>query len=375
VGTGALPTAMDGWRDRHRRTLRSTGIRLDEHCERSAPDATAGAPLLRVEDLNVRFRTSSGIVRAVNGVSFEARRGETLAIVGESGSGKSVTSLSILRLLPADTAYVESGRVLFEGRDLLALSEAAMRAVRGNAISMIFQEPMTSLDPVMTVGRQIAEVFQTHQGLTKSKALDAAIAALELVRVPEPERRARQYPFQLSGGLRQRVMIAMAMACNPRLLIADEPTTALDVTIQAQILNLMDELKGRIGASIILITHDLGVVADTAQRVVVMYAGQVVEQGEVADLFAHPQHPYTVGLLGAVPELYSSLNPGAEGARLREITGAVPSMREEIVGCAFAPRCSLASDRCRVAAPRLEPKREAHLAACWESARLEAGLA
>jgi peptide/nickel transport system ATP-binding protein len=356
------------------RTLRSAGIQPDAHGEGSVSDA-ARAPLLRVHDLNVRFRTASGTVRAVNGVSFEARRGETLAIVGESGSGKSVTSLSILRLLPADTAYVESGQVLFEGRDLLALSEPAMRAIRGNAISMIFQEPMTSLDPVMIVGHQIAEVFQTHQGLTRKQALDAAIAALDLVRVPEPERRARQYPFQLSGGLRQRVMIAMAMACNPRLLIADEPTTALDVTIQAQILNLMDELKERIGASIILITHDLGVVADTAERVVVMYAGQVVEQAAVADLFAHPQHPYTVGLLGAVPELYSSLAPGAEGARLREIAGTVPSMREEILGCAFAPRCFLATDRCRALAPPLEPKQQGHMAACWESARLESELA
>ncbi len=331
--------------------------------------------LLRVEDLRVRFRTAGGLVRAVNGVSLDVRRGETLAIVGESGSGKSVTSLAILRLLPPQTGYVETGRVLFDGQNLLALPERTMRRIRGNAISMIFQEPMTSLDPVMSVGRQIAEAIETHQGLPRRQAFEAAIAALELVRVPEPRRRARQYPFQLSGGLRQRVMIAMAMACNPRLLIADEPTTALDVTIQAQILNLMDELKSRIGASIILITHDLGVVADMAQRVIVMYAGTIVEQARVEELFAHPRHPYTVGLLGAVPKLYSSLEAGAEDGRLQEIAGTVPSMREEIIGCAFAPRCVLATARCREQAPFLELKGPGHAAACWETARLEANLA
>ena len=331
--------------------------------------------LLRVRSLNVRFRARGGFVRAVNGVSFEVRRGETLAIVGKSGSGKSVTSLAVLRLLSAQLATVESEGIVFDGRDLRPLSEPAMRDIRGNAISMIFQEPMTSLDPVMTVGRQIAEVIETHQGLPRARAMQAAIAALDLVRVPEPARRARQYPFQLSGGLRQRVMIAMAMACNPRLLIADEPTTALDVTIQAQILSLMEELKTRVGASIILITHDLGVVAEMAQRVIVMYAGQVVEQAPVGDLFAHPLHPYTRGLLGAVPQLYSSLTPGAEGRRLQEIAGTVPSMREAIPGCAFAPRCGLATDRCRSTPPPLETKRDRHDAACWESARLERELA
>ncbi len=237
---------------------------------------------------------------------------------------------------------------------------------------MIFQEPMTSLDPVMTVGRQIAEAIEIHQGLPRKEALEAAVAALKLVRVPEPARRARQYPFQLSGGLRQRVMIAMAMACNPRLLIADEPTTALDVTIQAQILNLMDELKERVGASIILITHDMGVVAEMAQRVVVMYAGRVVERATVQELFARPLHPYTVGLLGSVPRLYSSLEPESDGRRLQEIPGTVPSMRDEIEGCAFAPRCRLATDRCRSEAPPLEAKRPGHAAACWNSAMLEA---
>jgi peptide/nickel transport system ATP-binding protein len=334
-----------------------------------------GDALLHVTDLRVRFRTAGGIVRAVNGVNLAVRRGETLAIVGESGSGKSVTALSILRLLPPETVVLENGRILFEGQDLLALSEPAMRALRGGAISMIFQEPMTSLDPVMTVGRQIAEVIQIHQGLPWRKALAAAVAALDLVRVPEPERRATQYPFQLSGGLCQRVMIAMAMACNPRLLIADEPTTALDVTIQAQILNLMEELKTRVGASIVLITHDLGVVAEMAKRVIVMYAGQVVEAAAMEELFAQPQHPYTIGLLGSVPKLFSSLAPGAEERRLQEIRGSVPSMREEIIGCAFAPRCVLATERCRRGAPPLEWKRAQHAAACWESARVERELA
>ena len=321
----------------------------------------------------MRFHVPEGVVRAVNGVSFDVHRGETLAVVGESGSGKSVTALSILGLLPSPPARIESGRIRFGGRDLLTLPESAMRDVRGNSISMIFQEPMTSLDPLMTVGRQIAETIEIHQGLTRSDALEAAVSALTLVRVPEPARRARQYPFQLSGGLRQRVMIAMAMACNPQLLIADEPTTALDVTVQAQILNLMEELKERTGASIILITHDLGVVAEMAQRVVVMYAGRVVEQGGVHALFEHPLHPYTLGLLGSVPRLYSSLatEPGDGGEDLREIPGIVPSMREELVGCAFAPRCPLATERCRREAPPLERKRPGQDAACWESGRLE----
>jgi peptide/nickel transport system ATP-binding protein len=351
------------------RTWRPAIVVMDT--ERGEPSAAgAGATLLRVRSLNVRFRTGAGLVRAVNGVSFDVQRGETLAIVGESGSGKSVTSLAILRLLPPQSAVVESDGIVFEGRDLRALPEATMRDIRGNAISMIFQEPMTSLDPVMTVGRQIAEVIETHQGLPRAQATQAAIAALDLVRVPEAARRARQFPFQLSGGLRQRVMIAMAMACNPRLLIADEPTTALDVTIQAQILNLMDELKHRVGASIILITHDLGVVADMAQRVIVMYAGQVVEQAPVAELFDRPLHPYTRGLLGAVPKLYSSLTSDGAG-RLQEISGTVPSMREAIVGCAFAPRCGFATERCRTTPPPLEAKRDGHDAACWETARVE----
>jgi peptide/nickel transport system ATP-binding protein len=341
------------------------------HKEHREADASRPVtPLLQVADLRVRFRTAAGIVQAVNAVSFDVLPGETLAIVGESGSGKSVTSLAILRLLPELTALTD-GQVLFDGHDLLTVPERSMRDIRGNAISMIFQEPMTSLDPLMPVGRQVAEAFEAHQGLSRRQALDAAVAALESVHIPEAARRSRQYPFQLSGGLRQRVMIAMAVACNPRLLIADEPTTALDVTIQAQILNLMDELKHRVGAAIILITHDLGVVAEIAQRVAVMYAGRIVETAPVDALFARPLHPYTLGLLGASPKLYSSLDPATAGMRLQEIGGTVPSLREQIIGCAFAPRCSLVTERCRRHPPPLEAKQHGHEAACWESAQLE----
>jgi peptide/nickel transport system ATP-binding protein len=355
-----------------RQSAGSATIALTGETARPPAESPADDVVLRVEGLRVRFHTAEGVIHAVNGVSFEVGRGETLAVVGESGSGKSVTALSIQRLLASPPARIEAGQIWFEGQDLLTLPEAAMRKIRGNAISMIFQEPMTSLDPVMTVGRQIAETIEIHQGLSRKAALDGAIAALALVRVPEPARRARQYPFQLSGGLRQRVMIAMAMACNPRLLIADEPTTALDVTIQAQILNLMDELKERVGASIILITHDMGVVAEMAERVVVMYAGQVVERAAVEELFSRPLHPYTFGLLGSMPRLYSSLEAGAQERRLQEIPGTVPSMREPLAGCAFAPRCRLATDRCRHEAPPLERKRPGHAAACWESATLAA---
>ncbi|MEL6233573.1 MAG: ABC transporter ATP-binding protein [Pseudomonadota bacterium] len=302
-------------------------------------------------------------------MSYDLRAGETLAIVGESGSGKSVSSLALMGLLPPRITEVTAGSAMFEGQDLLTLPEAALRDIRGNAISMIFQEPMTSLDPVMTVGRQIAETIVIHQGKSRGAALAEAVKALELVRVPEAARRARQYPFQLSGGLRQRVMIAMAMACNPKILIADEPTTALDVTIQAQILNLMDDLRAEIGAAILLITHDLGVVAEMADRVVVMYAGAVVERAPVKALFEAPRHPYTAGLLGSVPRLFSSLD-SADAPHLQEIQGTVPSMRDEIVGCAFAPRCPLASDRCRAEAPPVTDLGGGRETACWEHARV-----
>src|SRR5690348_5875602 len=328
------------------------------------------APLLAIDDLRTHFFTRDGVVRAVDGVSFDVGAGETLAVVGESGCGKSVTALSVLRLVPSPPGRIVDGAIRFEGRDLLSLSEAEMRSIRGNEISMIFQEPMTSLNPVLTVSRQIGETLRLHQGLDAAAAEARAIEMLRLVRIPEPERRARQYPHELSGGTRQRVMIAMALACNPKLLIADEPTTALDVTIQAQILDLMRELKARIGAAIVLITHDLGVVAEMAERVVVMYAGRKVEEAPVEALFGAPKHPYTAGLLASVPKLGSSIT--GEEQRLADIPGTVPSLREEIIGCPFAPRCFLATELCRTEMPRSEPKAPAHAAACHHSDQLAA---
>jgi peptide/nickel transport system ATP-binding protein len=318
--------------------------------------------LLEVSNLRTQFDTPDGTVRAVEGLSFKVEAGETVAIVGESGCGKSVTSMSILRLIPEPPGRV-TGSVRFQGRELLALPEAEIRDIRGNAISMIFQEPMTSLNPVLTVGHQIGETLRLHQGLSARAAERRAVEMLVLVGIPAPERRVREYPHQLSGGMRQRVMIAMALACNPKLLIADEPTTALDVTIQAQILDMMRELKTRLGSAIMLITHDLGVVAEMAERVVVMYAGRKVEEASVEDIFARPLHPYTRGLLGAVPRLGSSLDAGARG-RLAEIPGLVPSLRAPIVGCAFAGRCPMATDLCRRTAPAIEAKAPGHAAAC-----------
>ena len=330
--------------------------------------ANSSGPLLEVDELKTWFFTRDGVVRAVDGVSISVARGETLALVGESGCGKSVTSLSILRLIASPPGRTVAGRVVFEGCDLLGLSEPEMRKIRGDAISMIFQEPMTSLNPVLTIGHQIAEVLLLHRGLSREAATRRAVEMLRLVRIPEPARRVAEYPHQLSGGMRQRVMIAMALACEPRLLIADEPTTALDVTIQAQILQLMRELKERTGAAIVLITHDLGVVAEMAQRVVVMYAGRKVEEAPVADLFARPCHPYTRGLLDSIPKLGAGSADGA--TRLSEIAGTVPSLAEPIVGCAFAPRCAYATSRCRSDYPPFEEKAPGHSAACWESERM-----
>ncbi len=345
----------------------------------AAPLAPAAAlqPLLEVADLKTWFFTRDGIVRAVDGVSFHVMPGETLAIVGESGCGKSVTALSILRLIPSPPGRIVSGMIRFAGRDLRELSEAEMRDVRGNEISMVFQEPMTSLNPVLNIGRQIGETLTLHQGLDRKAALGRAVEMLRLVHIPEAERRIEQYPHQLSGGMRQRVMIAMALACNPKLLIADEPTTALDVTIQAQILDLMRELKQKIDAAIVLITHDLGVVAEMAQRVVVMYAGRRAEEAPVGPLFRRPMHPYTRGLLASVPRLGASLaldprdgprGPAARGLpRLAEIAGTVPSLKEEIPGCPFAARCSFATEICRREMPHFEEKEAGHYAACFHS--------
>ena len=325
--------------------------------------------LLSVRDLRTHFHTRDGVVRAVDGVSFDLHAGETLCVVGESGCGKSVTALSILGLLPMPPARIEGGQVLFQGEDLVQASEERLREIRGNSISMIFQEPMTSLNPVMTVGNQIAEALLLHQDMSRRQARDRALEMLNLVQIAEADRRIDQYPHQLSGGMRQRVMIAMALACNPTVLIADEPTTALDVTIQAQILDLMLELKERLGTAIIMITHDLGVVAETAQQVVVMYAGRKVEQATVEDLFARPLHPYTRGLMQSIPST-NKLVGGAAGEQLHEIPGVVPNLRDPIAGCAFADRCHMAQPRCREGFPPLTEYVPGHFAACWRADEL-----
>jgi len=327
---------------------------------------TESPPLLRVRDLKTYFVTEhgSGTARAVDGVSFDVRPGETLGIVGESGCGKTVTSLSILRLIPEPPGHIRPGSFIeFEGRNILTLEPKELRAVRGNQIAMIFQEPMTSLNPVFTVGDQIAEAAIVHQHLSHAAARRRAIEMLQLVGIPDPEERVDHYPHQMSGGMRQRVMIAMALVCHPKLLIADEPTTALDVTIQAQILELLERLQAELGMAVMLITHDLGVVAGTADRVVVMYAGQVVEQASTVELFARPLHPYTEGLLASVPRLDAPQQGRARG-RLHSIPGQVPAATAWPDGCRFHPRCPYAWDRCRAEEPPLLES-GAHTARCW----------
>ena len=326
------------------------------------PRPSGGQPLLSVQDLRVRFATEEGPVFAVNGVSFDLAAGEIIALVGESGCGKSVTAMAVPGLL-APTATV-TGRILLEGRDLLELDPKELRAVRGKDISFVFQEPMTSLNPAFTVGKQIREVLQRHEGLSKKAAQARAVELLQLVRIPAPERRVDEYPHQLSGGMRQRVMIAIAVACGPKVLVADEPTTALDVTIQAGVLDILRDLRDELGTAIVLITHDLGVVADLADRVVVMYAGRPVEQAEVHELFAHPQHPYTNGLLGAVPHREQGVELVA-GRRLSEIPGLVPALRSDPDECVFAPRCPRRTEVCVSRRPPLEPVRPGHPAACF----------
>ena len=325
--------------------------------------------ILRIRDLQVHFKTPRGVNRAVEGVSLHVSEGETLAIVGESGSGKSVTSMSILKLLDPEIAGTR-GSIRFLDRELTELTEDEMRDIRGNAISMVFQEPMTALNPVMTIGWQIVETLKLHQSLTGREAQERAREMLDLVGIPEPEARLTEYPHQLSGGMRQRVMIAMALACEPKLLIADEPTTALDVTIQAQILDLMKSLRDRIGASIIIVTHDLGVVAEVADRVVVMYAGHKVEEADVKALFRAPRHPYTVGLLSAMPKLGTSQSE--EDWRLSEIPGQVPSTTGILQGCVFASRCHKAEDACRQFKPALRETEPGRLCACHFPETLEA---
>jgi peptide/nickel transport system ATP-binding protein len=345
--------------------------------ERDANDAAATVEpetpesLLVVDSLETIFDTRRGTLKAVDGVSFSLAPRETLAIVGESGCGKSITALSLMRLVPEPPGRIVDGSVRLCGVDLLSLSEDAMRGVRGKDIAMIFQEPMTSLNPVLTIGRQIAEALLLHERLNGAEAWEKAIGMLDLVRIPEAAQRAREYPHQLSGGMRQRAMIAMALACNPKVLIADEPTTALDVTIQAQILDIIRELQRRLGTAMILITHDLGVVAETAQRVIVMYAGRKVEEAPVDELFARPQHPYTRGLMAAIPRLTAiGERPGSTSIRLQEIPGMVPSLINLPAGCVFAPRCPHAEERCRQSAPPYEKKRPRHWAACWRSSEL-----
>jgi peptide/nickel transport system ATP-binding protein len=321
----------------------------------------SAAPLLTVADLRVVFEGDRGsLTEAVAGVSFSLRAGSTLGIVGESGCGKSVTALSIMRLLPRAGTRL-SGSVSFEGRDLFSLPERQMRDLRGNRLAMIFQEPMTSLNPSFTIGDQIGEALVRHRGLSARAARHAAIEMLERVRIPAPQTRVDEYPHKLSGGMRQRVMIAMALACAPALLIADEPTTALDVTIQAQILELLARLREVTGTAIILITHDLGVVAETCDDVAVMYAGEIVEQAPGARVFTAPQHPYTVGLLGSIPHF------SGRRERLATIAGSVPSLASTFVGCRFATRCPFADARCRAEAPGLAEIAQGHLARCWKA--------
>jgi peptide/nickel transport system ATP-binding protein len=326
--------------------------------------AMLGVPILCVNGLRTQFSGPNGPVTVVDGVSLQLSQGETLAIVGESGSGKSVTAMSILRVLPEPPARIATGEVLLEGRDLLKLDEDAMRAVRGHQISMIFQEPMTSLNPVMTIGDQIVEALREHREMSRDAALAEAAALLERVRIPDAKRRVMDYPHRLSGGMRQRVMIAMALACRPQILIADEPTTALDVTVQAQILTLLAKLQAEFGMGILLITHNLGVVARVAQRVMVMYAGRVVEEAPVGPLFKDPLHPYTEGLLGATPRMHADAEDGAR-QRLVDIPGTVPLPEKLPPGCAFAPRCPKAFERCRVERPELLPTRDGRKTACF----------
>ena len=339
---------------------------MAEGTENSVPNKAA----LEVEGLQTYFFTRDGVVRAVEELSFHVDRGETLAIVGESGCGKSMTALSIMRLIPNPPGRIVGGSIVLDGQDLMQMSEAQMRDIRGNDISMIFQEPMTSLNPVMRIGKQISETLILHQGMSKEQALQRSIEMLKLVRIPEPERRVKEFPHQLSGGMRQRVMIAMALACNPKILIADEPTTALDVTIQAQILDLIVKLQEDLDTGVILITHDLGVVAETADRVIVMYAGRKVEEADVNTLFANPRHPYTRGLLASVPRLAIVAGDEEVEERLEEIPGIVPALHSLPDGCAFAPRCPAATDACRQARPEFEEKQSGHWAACFRSDEL-----
>ena len=329
--------------------------------------------LLDVRALKTFFQVEGGEFPAVDGISFSIDTGRTLGIVGESGCGKTMTALSLMRLVPSPPGRIVAGSIKLDGKDILALDEAAMRDVRGNEISMIFQEPMTSLNPVMTIGAQISETIRLHEDLSKSAVLEKTVEMLRLVRIPEPAQRAKEYPHQLSGGMRQRAMIAMELSCNPRVLIADEPTTALDVTIQAQILDLILDLQKKLGTAVVLITHDLAVVAETAHHVVVMYAGKKVEEADVEELFGAPMHPYTHGLLASIPQLavIGGDTVAEANGRLKEIPGLVPALTNLPPGCSFRPRCRFAVERCQLQRPTLAETDDAdHRAACFRSGEL-----
>jgi len=317
--------------------------------------------LLDIRGLKTHFKTDDGWLHAVDGVDIGIDRGETVGVVGESGCGKSVTAMSVLKLVPMPPGRIVDGQILWQGRDIVPLNDDAMRSIRMKEIAIVFQEPMTSLNPVYTVGEQIAEGLILHENLSRKDALARAVDMLKLVHIPTPARRVHDYPHQFSGGMRQRVMIAMALSCKPKLLIADEPTTALDVTIQAQILDLLSELKSELGMAIMLITHAMGVVAEVAQRVVVMYAGKVVEEATVEELFAHPRHPYTQGLIRSIPRIDAD---AARGSRLASIPGTVPSLVAPPPGCRFAPRCAYARDACTQATPALREVAPGHRVAC-----------
>jgi oligopeptide/dipeptide ABC transporter ATP-binding protein len=324
--------------------------------------------LLEIENLQTQFFTSAGVVKAVDGITYDVAPGETVAVVGESGCGKSVGAMSILRLIPNPPGRIVGGHIRFDGKDLLTLSDDEMRKIRGRDIGMIFQEPMTSLNPVISIGRQLTETVEHHLGMSREDAMKRARELLGLVGISEPERRLVQYPHHLSGGMRQRVMIAMALACNPKLIIADEPTTALDVTIQAQILELMKNLTRDLGVAMIIITHNLGVVARYADRVNVMYAGRIIESGTAEEIYHNPKHPYTLALLRSVPRMDQP-----RGSKLQPVDGQPPDLTKLDDGCSFRPRCAFATEQCARARPGLEEVREGHIVACWEKENVSLG--
>jgi oligopeptide/dipeptide ABC transporter ATP-binding protein len=335
---------------------------LPQDRTREATEDTVNSAVLSIKNLKTQFHTAEGVVRAVDGIDLTVRSGKVLGVVGESGSGKSVTALSVMRLIPQPPGKIVAGEVLFNGVDLLTLKENEMQKIRGKRIAMIFQEPMTSLNPVFTIGNQISEMLRLHLKMSRKDARHRTIELLDLVGIPSSDRRVDDYPHQLSGGMRQRVMIAMAISCNPEIIFADEPTTALDVTIQAQILVLLDELRKRLGMALVLISHDLGVIAEVAHEVAIMYAGRIVEEADTEELFAHPLHPYTQGLLASLPRFDKA---GARRERLKAIPGTVPKMTENLHGCTFTPRCGVAIPRCSQEEPSLKEIRPGHRVRCW----------